>query len=205
MGHFMEFRPLSRTKLVKVGVVLLLSSSLLAYGHVGAPAPLVSAQGAAAIGQANKQVISIIGDQACQSDVNQALKLLDQRATADYHMVERYIAVIQCVPQGSGMYAYETKPRFAVGTQERNAGPIWLAGTIVHDATHSELYHQYQAKYPFQPVPDDAWGGRAAETTCIAAQTQALREVGGSQAQIDYLQTTLSTNYWDVPVASRTW
>ncbi|HSX06092.1 MAG TPA: hypothetical protein VLF69_06530, partial [Candidatus Saccharimonadales bacterium] len=84
--------------------------------------------------------IVIKGDASCQSDTLAALELLADKAPKHYQTVTTYMAIIECVTQGSGMAAYENPPRYLVGDLTRRGGTIWYAGTIVHDAGHSKLY-----------------------------------------------------------------
>lgn len=134
-----------------------------------------------------------------------ALKLLHDKAPGHYAVVVKYMGIIQCLASGSGMYAYEDPPRYVVGDATRNAGTIWYAGTIVHDAGHSKLYHDYLDANPDQAVPTDVWTGQNAEATCLAAQADALSQIGADQATIDYVNNIINTQYWNIPYSERWW
>ncbi len=104
------------------------------------------------------------------------------------------------------MAAYENPPRYLVGDLTRRGGTIWYAGTIVHDAGHSKLYHDYLTSHPGETsVPGDVWTGQAAEATCLAVQHDALAEIGAAQSTLDYVQNVINTNYWDIPYSERWW
>jgi len=149
--------------------------------------------------------IQIKGTDACQTDTLAALKLLSTSAPTHYATVTKYIGIIECVTQGSGIYAYEVPPRYVVGDATRTAGTVWYAGTIAHDAGHSKLYHDYLASHPKQEVPDDVWTGQSAEATCLQAQYDALSKIGASQYQLDYVQNILSSQYYNIPYDQRWW
>lgn len=151
------------------------------------------------------KTIAVLGDQECQDDTQAALNLLSTAAPESYQTAIDYIDVIECVAQGSGMAAYEESPKFIVGDATRQSGTVWYASAIVHDATHSELYHQFEAANPGQPVPADVWTGEQAEATCLAAQAQALTDMGAPAATIDFVLDSLETRYWEVENEDRTW
>jgi hypothetical protein len=149
--------------------------------------------------------IQIRGDAACQSDTLAALQLLSAKAPTHYATITQYIGIIECASQGSGIYAYDNPPLYLVGDATRNAGTVWYAGTIAHDAGHSKLYHDYLSAHPGQPVPDDVWTGKSAEITCLAAQYDALSKIGGTQSQLSYVQNVINTQYYNIPYAQRWW
>ena len=150
-----------------------------------------------------KEKITIKGDEVCQNKTVEALNLLKVKSPESYKDVESYIGIIECAPAGSGVYANENPPRFLVGNQTRDAGVIWYAGSIVHDAHHSMLYNQYFAAHKGQHVPAEIWTGKQAEQDCINVQYKALEDLGADQATLDYLKNTINTNYWETE--NRTW
>lgn len=149
--------------------------------------------------------IQIKGDDTCKSTTLDALKLLSEKAPSHYSGVTKYISVIECAPKGSGMFAYENPPRFLVGDATRNAGTVWYAGSIVHDAGHSRLYNDYKAAHPGERVPDTIWTGEAAERACLDVQHDALSKIGATQSQLDYIKNAINTQYYDVPYENRWW
>ncbi len=136
--------------------------------------------------------IDIIGTQDFIDQTVQAFSLLKDKAPKAYHKVETYVSVIQ-LGDHSGMWAYEDRPRYEVGVDTASYSTTWYASTIAHDATHSELYHQYSV-HKGEPVPDDKWIGVEAEQFCIAYQLEILKQVGGSADEINYLATQAGTH-----------
>ncbi|TFG67952.1 MAG: hypothetical protein E4H27_08440 [Anaerolineales bacterium] len=136
--------------------------------------------------------IEIIGTQEFIDQTTQALSLLQTASPEGYQKIETYVGVIQ-QDEHSGMFAYEDPPRYTVGARTANYSTTWYASTIAHDATHSELYHEYIAKNG-EPVPDDVWTSVAAEQFCIAYQLKILKEIGGPANEVDYLATQTGTH-----------
>lgn len=149
--------------------------------------------------------IQIKGDAACKSSTLDALKLLNDSAPMHYMTVTKYIGIIECLPQGSGMFASESPPRYAVGDVTRGGGTVWYASTIAHDAGHSKLYHDYKDTHSGELVPPDAWSGESAERTCLDAQYDALTKIGGTQAQLDDIKNVINTKYYEIPYKERWW
>ncbi|HTH72583.1 MAG TPA: hypothetical protein VL737_04455 [Candidatus Pristimantibacillus sp.] len=149
--------------------------------------------------------ISIEGNDTCRSDTLAALSLLASKAPAHYVIVTKYIGIIRCVTQGSGMQAYNDPPLYLVGDATRNAGTLWYAGTIAHDAGHSKLYHDYLDAHPGQVVPGDVWTGEAAEAACLDAQYDALQQMGAPESTLDYVKGIINSGYWNIPYDQRWW
>lgn len=138
--------------------------------------------------------VTIRGDESCRTDTLNALRMIANSAPGHYSVVTRYVSVIECVPSGSAMYAYESPPRYAVGDATRNAGTLWYASTIVHDANHSRLYHESKE-----------WTGGNAEKICLDAQANSLSKMGAAQSTIDYVNGMKNDPYWQTPVEDRYW
>lgn len=138
--------------------------------------------------------IEIVGDAACQNDTAQALDLLKSRAETHYNVIIQYIGIIECINQGSGMWAWEEPPRYKVGDATRGGGTLWYAGTIAHDACHSKLYHDGKT-----------WTGEQAEAECVNVQYDALEKMGAPQSTLDYVRNLISTEYWNIPYEDRWW
>lgn len=132
--------------------------------------------------------ISIKGDTKFVTMTEAALELLKTKVSAHYQIVLANIGIIQQVETGSGMYAWETPPRYAVGRATVVSGVVWYASSIVHEANHSR---QYQAKV--------SYSGKEAEEECLNLQREALVMLGAPQAVIDYVGETLKTEYWNNP------
>lgn len=149
--------------------------------------------------------IQIKGDAVCKSSTLDALKLLNESAPTHYATAIKYIGIIECATQGSGMFAAENPPRQLAGDNERSAGAVWYASGIAHESCHSKLYHDYKDVHPGQIVPPDAWSGESAEKTCLDAQYDALTKIGGTQDQLNYVKNVINTKYYEVPYTQRWW
>jgi len=130
--------------------------------------------------------IKIVGDADFITHTRSALELLEQRDSAAFNKIQAYVGVIE---QGkhSGMWVWETPPRYEVGNATAFSSITWYASTIAHDATHSELYTQYQRAFPGVSVPEEVFGGVKVEIFCNAYQLETLKRIGAPQSEIDYL------------------
>jgi hypothetical protein len=137
--------------------------------------------------------IKIEGSQAFIDQTRAALALLESLAPDAFLKTQKYVGVIQ-QGQHSGMWAWEEPPRYEVGDPTAFYSVTWYASTIAHDATHSELYHQYQAAHPGEPVPDDAWGGVEIERFCIGYQLDVARRIGAPASEVEYLASLDGTH-----------
>ncbi len=171
--------------------------------HAAAPSPQVEKK-PEVVKKPNISMI-IIGNEKCRQDTEAALELIRDKAPKHFEVVSEYIKIIECVPKGSGMRAWEVMPRFMVGDVVREAGTLEFAGDVVHDANHSRLYHQYLDKNPGMTVPLDVWTGKGAEATCLAAQADALGDMGAPKSTIDRIDNEIKKDYWKIPYVERYW
>lgn len=132
--------------------------------------------------------ITIRGSSKFIEQTHSALALLEQNDSEAYTRIQTYIGIIE---QGkhSGMWAWESPPRYEVGDATAFFSVTWYASTIAHDATHSKLYAQYQLAHPGEPVPDGAFGGVPVERFCNAYQLEVLQHIHAPQSEIDYMGT----------------
>ncbi len=150
-------------------------------------------------------VTKIIGDATCVSKTNAALNLIKTKAPLDYARIMKYMGSIECVTQGSGMWAWESPPRYTVGKVTLDADTMWYAGTIAHDSCHSVQYNAYKASHPGEGVPATIYSGEAAEAQCLDVQYRALQRMGASSSTLSYMKTLLSTKYWTGDYSNRWW
>ncbi len=115
-----------------------------------------------------------------------ALALLQRKAPDAYQKVQTYIGVIE---QGerSGVWAWEVPPRYEVSDKTAFASLTWYASTIAHDATHAQLYAEYQNAHPGGPTPEEVYNSESVERFCNAYQLETLRRIGAPQNEIEYL------------------
>ena len=138
-------------------------------------------------------VVRIEGSPEFITQTRAALSLLESNAPDAYQKTQTYVGLIQ-QGQHSGMWAWEDPPRYEVGDTTAFYSVTWYASTIAHDATHSELYHQYLYLHPGESVPDDAWGGVEIERFCNGYQLDVLKRIGAPQNEIDYMSTLDGTH-----------
>lgn len=139
----------------------------------------------AAKGLIDIKSIKIIGNNEFITQTEDALALLQNLMPNSFEKVQQYVGMIE---QGehSGMWAYEDPPKYVVSDTTAFFSVTWYAGTIAHDATHSELYHEYLNRYGF-PVADDIWSGVSAEIFCIKYQIDVMEKINAPQFEIQYL------------------
>ena len=137
--------------------------------------------------------IKIKGNSEFIAQTRAALTLLEKKDPGAFRKIQTYVGIIE---QGkhSGMWAWEQPPRYEVGNATAFYSVSWYASTIAHDATHSELYAQYQAAHPGEPVPEDAYGGVPIERFCIGYQLEVSKRIGAPKGEIDYLSTLDGTH-----------
>lgn len=141
----------------------------------------------------NYRRIEIKGDTEFVEQTVAALTLLEQKAPDAFQKIQTYVGIIE---QGehSGMWAWEQPPRYEVGDATAFYSVTWYASTIAHDATHSELYAQYQTAHPGELVPEEAYGGVDIERFCIGYQLEVAKRIGAPQSEIDYLSSLDGTH-----------
>ena len=137
--------------------------------------------------------IKIKGNTDFIAQTRAALTLLEEKDPEAFNKIQTYVGIIE---QGehSGMWAWEVPPRYEVGDATAFFSVTWYASTIAHDATHSELYAQYQIAHPGELVPDDAYGGVEIERFCIGYQLEVAKRIGAPQGEMDYLSTLDGTH-----------
>lgn len=156
-------------------------------------------------GKTDPIAIKINGDQDCLEKTQLALELLRDKAPNHYANIIKYIGIVECADDGSGMFAQENPPRYRVGKATISAGTVWYAGTIAHDANHSRLYHDYLSAHPTQLVPFEIWTGESAEAQCLDVQYDALSKIGAGQSDLDYVKNVRNTKYWEISYEDRWW
>lgn len=151
--------------------------------------------------------IEIVGDSDCMTKTTAALKLIKEKDPKHYEYIRNYVGIIECADQGSGMFAWETPPKYKVGSATMNAGTPWYAGTIVHDSCHSMQYNDYLAKNPntYDEVPMEVYYSKNSEQECLDIQYDSLVEMEAEQSTLDAVKDAINTNYWEVDYEDRWW
>ena len=139
----------------------------------------------------------IVGSDRFTSQVLSALHLLAERAPEAFVRVVEAITTIQSVPASSGMDVFSRTfyvgdvtaftPGFSPSEQL-----VWLAGTIVHDACHSEQHAEGRVS-----------SGKEAEVECLATQLEALSLIDEADLFGSYISHLIATaddpasQYWN--------
>lgn len=148
--------------------------------------------------------IVIQGDEDCRNKTEEALALLQEKAGAYFGMVLENIGMVQCVEEHSGMHVDSVLPIYHAGRETVNAGAVWYASTIVHDACHSRLYNDY-LDFNGNEAPYEVWTGKEAELTCLREQYKVLIELDADEWTLQHVQNMMNYAYWEVPYEDRNW
>ncbi len=128
-----------------------------------------------------------------------ALQLIAERAPAAFVRVHEAITTIRSVRTGSRMDVFSRT--FLVGDQtafapgfSRAVQVVWLAGTIVHDACHSNQHAEGRVS-----------SGKVAEVECMETQLEALALIDDGTHFADYISGLIAaaddpeSQYWNQP------
>ncbi len=141
--------------------------------------------------------IEIIGDKNFILQTQRALALLKDKHYKAFYMCQQYLGRI-VLSSSSGVKPWEKTPTYEVGKLTAYYGLKWYAGTIAHDAFHSQLYQEYLMKNPqTKRVPDSIWLGKEAEEKCLTYQHQVLKKLGATLSMLRYLRSLPATEYWN--------
>ena len=145
---------------------------------------------------AGDDIVDVRGDEGFVEQTRAALELLAADAPDAYQKILTFVGVIE-QGQHSGMWAFESPPRYEVGEATALSSLTWYASTIAHDATHSELYYTYRQTHPGQAIPQEAWADVASERFCIAYQLDVAARIGAPASETEYL-ASLTGDHCDV-------
>ena len=153
----------------------------------------LAACGRGAAEDAKVASVTVEGEQRFVTQVTRALHVLQNEAPDAFQLVNTYVGVIR---QGarSGMWAYRDPPTLELSDRTAHYSVTWCAGTLVHDAHHSMLYHDYRSKNSV-PVPHDVWIGVAAERAAIERQLSVMVAVGAPKHETNYLSILDGTHH----------
>ncbi|MHB1125664.1 MAG: hypothetical protein ACYC2T_01715 [Bacillota bacterium] len=135
---------------------------------------------------------AIIGSVDFTGKVTEALGLLKNNAPSHYVMVQKYLTQVaesanSGVDVNSGVF-------YLGWTTVFTSDIYWLAGVIVHDASHVEAYRLGQS-----------YAGREGEERAIQVQKEVLQLLDAPPDYQDYLDTVMSSEFWDIPFEQRNW
>lgn len=129
--------------------------------------------------------VEIRGSSRFIEQTRNALNLLEKSAPDALHKVQKYVGIIE-LGKHSAMWAYSDPPRFEVNERTAYYSDTWFASVIAHEATHSELFHDYHAKNSGK-VPDKVWKESEAEVFCKKYQLDVLKRLGAPANEINHL------------------
>jgi len=108
--------------------------------------------------------------------------------TESFEEVRDYLGRIKQAER-SGMDVESDKPTFEVGPTSQES-TSWYGSTIVHDAMHSKLYSERKDYLGGSEPSDSDWRtGKDAERACLRIQRKCLEEIGGTNDDIDAIDT----------------
>lgn len=143
--------------------------------------------------------IDLEGDGDFVAQATAALELLARRAPEALQRIDTHIATMRSVEAGSGMDVF---------TQTYNVGDVtafapgysvdqqvlWFAGTIAHDACHSELFAE-----------GETFAGKDAEVECLTVQLATLELLDDAATFDSYISGLITgaadpeNQYWNNP------
>ncbi|TPW20873.1 MAG: hypothetical protein FD126_1240 [Elusimicrobia bacterium] len=85
------------------------------------------------------------------------------------------------------MWAYRTPPTYELADATAYASLTWCAGSNVHGACHSWLWHE--GRDARGRVPDSAWTGLEVERVCLKEQLAALKLLGAPQSELAWARS----------------
>lgn len=138
--------------------------------------------------------VLIDGDMKFIEKTDAALSLIKEKSPEHYKLVKGYISIIR-KGKKTGMWAQETPPFYEVAPMTSDGTLSWYASTIVHDAYHSKLFHDYLDEFGTFP-PDDVWTGRKAENSCLEVQESFLRKIQAPAGEIQHVQRMKNVDYY---------
>lgn len=89
----------------------------------------------------------------------------------------------------SGMDVYASTPTFHVGAATWQAGPLWYAGAIAHDARHSQLYRAAKKRWGGLEPRDEEWMKTRGEQLALDYQAGVLRELRAPAKTLAFLES----------------
>lgn len=142
--------------------------------------------------QSDNGIVDVVGSKDFTTSVEAALNLLKEKDNAAYQRINKYLSKI-VENENSGVDVYSKT--FFLGKGTVSTGDVfWLAGVIVHDAYHSELF-----------TLNKPYTGAEAEKACNQQQKTALKNIGAPDNYLTYLDEVSESQYWEVPFEQRGW
>ena len=130
--------------------------------------------------------LKIIGPPHFKERVNNALKLLKEKAPHDYECVMYFIDRIECGKSLRSFIKVKTRTLILSESPKKSKfDPALTAGTLVHEACHSELYHK--------GLP---YGDRLGEAICLKHELVTLFTLGAPLFLIKGKAKAMELEWW---------
>jgi hypothetical protein len=128
--------------------------------------------------------LTLVGKDKFLKQIKSALSLLEKKTPNDSKFVYDYVVRIQQFDR-SGMRVQSKIMDLADRTTFHSLE--WITSVLVHEACHSNLYHEYLKKYPNSSVPIKVHSSPEAEIKCNKVQAEVGKKIGMKKSDIDYL------------------
>jgi len=138
--------------------------------------------------------IVIEGSAVQRARILKALDLLQQKSQNSYRLTIKYIDTI-CIDDWN---MYTPSRSYNSGTcsienQTAKSSPEWLAAIIAHESVHARQYWEWHRQHGTR-IPTDVWLSPNSEMEAIDFQTTVLRQVGGTDLELEILGTLDGTH-----------
>ncbi|MEK7724810.1 MAG: hypothetical protein AAB336_10705 [Acidobacteriota bacterium] len=134
---------------------------------------------------------SHIKDPEFTEKIEKALKLLDSKSNSHLLTVKTYTKIIRAAA-ASGANYNEKEMTIDIAKSTFDASLEWLASVLVHENNHLKLYKDTGKKYGDAHKMSDKKAALQVmineELACNRIQCEALRNVGGTEHEINYLK-----------------
>jgi hypothetical protein len=155
--------------------------------------------------------VVIIGDGGFVRATTEALELLKNKTPDVYALLQKHVGCIVsskptrvskqafaacCV---TGLLALAPTTAVLMRPYGSELSLEQRAGILAHETYHAELYRLAEKRNPGQKVPKDAYGGKYAESLCVAYQCDVLRRLGADAFDIYRMDRQLASKWWESP------
>jgi len=138
--------------------------------------------------------VKIIGNKRFCEQTKQALDLLKEKDSHNFRKVRKFLRFI--VQYGITLGTSPHHKAFLVGNKTVFSDPkdelfslVWYASSIVHDATHIELFRRFKR---IDEKEIERW-----ELICCGFQRSCLKKIGGTSRHFAYLESSIKSRYWE--------
>lgn len=131
-----------------------------------------------------------IKDPEFSKKIKSAIDLLDSKANAEFLNLKKYTKIIRAA-RASGANYNEKEMTIDIARTTFDASLEWLASVFIHENHHLQKYKDTGKKYGNASQEKDKKKALqimiAEEVECNKIQLIALKKIGGTAAEVDYL------------------